>query len=187
MAVDREKLLGDGLDTQSELGETKRALREITLLIEQSQGELTKLGQRNAAITAHLQQVQGKLDQMTPQEIRMAYDAALDAQQRLFVMHGQLEKLQSDKTHLEKYKKLLQQSGNAAAAPTDGAAALGPGKSPMAEIEMIVNRRRPSARGSHAKCMMARPRQCRTSSCRRRSPCACWMQIPCRPRRSLRT
>ena len=98
MTIDREKLLGDGLDLQNELAETQRAIREITLLIEQSQSEVAKLTQRNAAITAHLQQVQAKLQQTPPQEIRMAYDAALDAQQRLFVMHGQLDKLQASMT-----------------------------------------------------------------------------------------
>jgi len=137
MTIDRERLLGGSIDTQAELAETQRALREVTLMIEQSQGELTKLAQRNAAITAHLQQVQAKLDQTAPQEIRMAYDAALDAQQRLFVMHGQLDKLQSDKVHLEKYKTLLEQTGSAAAAAEAGAPAAA--KSAMAEIEMIVN------------------------------------------------
>lgn len=140
MTVDREKLLGDGLgvDIQGELAETQKALREVTLMIEQSQSELTKLAQRNAAITAHLQQVQAKLDQTAPQEIRMAYDAALDAQQRLFVMHGQLDKLQSDKAHLEKYRTLLQQSGSTAAAASNGSSNT-PGKNGLAEIEMIVN------------------------------------------------
>lgn len=136
MAIDRAKLTGE-VDLQTELEETQRALREVTLMIEQSQSELAKLTQRNAAITAHLQQVQGKLDQTPPQEVRMAYDAALDAQQRLFVMHGQLDKLQSDKNHLEKYKTVLQQTGGAAA-PGDGSAPT-PGKGPMAEIESIVN------------------------------------------------
>src|SRR5512143_3890322 len=137
MTIDREKLLGGSVDTQAELAETQRALREVTLMIEQSQSELTKLAQRNAAITAHLQQVQGKIDQTAPQEIRMAYDAALDAQQRLFVMRGQLDKLQSDKVHLEKYKTILEQSNSAAAAP-DGATPAA-AKSAMAEIEMVVN------------------------------------------------
>src|SRR5512140_3504357 len=116
MTIDREKLLGGSVDTHAELEETQRGLREVTLMIEQSQGELGKLAQRNTAITAHLQQVQAKLDQTAPQEIRMAYDAALDAQQRMFVMHGQLDKLQSDRNHLEKYRILLQQAGSAAAA-----------------------------------------------------------------------
>ncbi len=68
----------------------------------------------------------------------MAYDAALDAQQRLFVMHGQLDKLQSDKTHLEKYRNLLQQSGTAAAAASNGTSSAS-SKNGLAEIEMIVN------------------------------------------------
>jgi two-component system, NarL family, sensor histidine kinase DegS len=137
MTIDREQLLSGSVDTQAELAETQRALREVTLMMEQSQGELTKLAQRNAAITAHLQQVQAKLDQTAPQEIRMAYDAALDAQQRLFVMRGQLDKLQSDKVHLEKYRALLEQDTNAAAAFDKAAPAAA--KSAIAEIEMVVN------------------------------------------------
>jgi len=46
------------LDLQAELEETEQNLKEITLMIEQSQGEVTKLTQRNAAITSHLQQVE---------------------------------------------------------------------------------------------------------------------------------
>ncbi|HTP02398.1 MAG TPA: sensor histidine kinase [Anaerolineales bacterium] len=138
MTIDRQQLMGETIDVQAELLETQRALKEITMMIEQSQGEMQKLAQRNAAITAHLQQVQAKLDQTAPQEIRMAYDAALDAQQRLFVMHGQLDKLQSDRAHLEKYKNILQQSGSVPQLPAGAAAAM-PGKNPMAEIEMIVN------------------------------------------------
>jgi len=137
MTIENVKPPAEALDLQAELAETQKALREVTLMIEQSQSEMTKLGQRNAAITAHLQQVQSKLDQTAPQEIRMAYDAALDAQQRLFVMHGQLDKLQSDKNHLEKYRLLLQRSES----PTGsaGGAAAMPDKGPLAEIEMIVN------------------------------------------------
>ncbi len=127
----------DSLDYKSELEETKRSLREVTLMIEQSQGELTKITQRNAAINAHLQQVQ---KQGALEEIKMAYDSALDVQQRLFVMRGQLEKLQNDKSHLEKYKVILD---NASAAPVESAGssapATGAAKSQMAGIEMIVN------------------------------------------------
>lgn len=127
----------EGIDIQSEREETQRALREVTLMIEQSQGELNKLAQRNAAITAHLQQVQKQAGQLSPEEIRMAYDSALDAQQRLFVMRGQLDKLQTDRQHLEKYKTILEFAGqlgsqSQAAAPSSG------NKSAMQGIEMIV-------------------------------------------------
>lgn len=127
------------LDLQQELEETTKALREVTLMIEQSQGELSKLTQRNTAITAHLQQVQGQMDSMSPQEIRNAYDSALDAQQRLFVMRGQLEKLQAEKNHLERLKAVLERtqasSSNPASAPASGGAKSGA----LASVEMLVN------------------------------------------------
>lgn len=135
MAMD-EAAAGE-LNLDAELEETQRALREITLMIEQSQGEVSKLSQRNAAITTHLQQVQSQLDKMPQQEIRTAYDSALDAQQRLFVMRGQLEKLQSEKNHLERFKATLERARAMAAG--GASASLGGAKSPMASVEMLVN------------------------------------------------
>lgn len=134
-----ENQSGDELDLQKELEEAIRALREITLMIEQSKGELTKLTQRNAAITTHLQQVQSQITSIPPQEIRTAYDSALDAQQRLFVMRGQLEKLQAEKSHLERLQSILNRS---TAAPVDGnlsTASSGGAKGTMASVEMLVN------------------------------------------------
>jgi two-component system sensor histidine kinase DegS len=43
----------------------------------------------------------------------MAYDAALDAQQRLFVMRGQIDKLQSDHHRLEHYIEILERINQA--------------------------------------------------------------------------
>jgi two-component system sensor histidine kinase DegS len=77
-------------------------------MLEQSQLEVNKLAQRNAQITTHLQQVHAQFDALPRTDIRTAYDSALDAQQRLFVMRGQLEKLQSDRNHIERYKLLLE-------------------------------------------------------------------------------
>ena len=92
---------------QQEVDNTQRELREIDLMLDQSQVEVEKLSQRNATITMHLQQVETQLESMPQIEIKNAYDAALDAQQRLMVMRGQLEKLQSEKVHLERYLKTL--------------------------------------------------------------------------------
>lgn len=126
------------MDYQAELDETQRALREVTLMIEQSQGELTKITQRNTAITAHLQQVQ-KQGGTSADEVKMAYDSALDAQQRLFVMRGQLEKLQNDKTHLEKYKNTLEALNSETGTFTNNEDQSSGAKGQMAGIEMIVN------------------------------------------------
>jgi two-component system sensor histidine kinase DegS len=130
---------GGGLDLQAELEETEKALREITLMIEQSQGEVSKLSQRNAAITTHLQQVQNQLDRMPPQEIRGAYDSALDAQQRLLVMRGQLEKLQNEKSHLERFKTTLEMARDINGSNSASASATAGAKNPFASVEMLVN------------------------------------------------
>ncbi len=90
------------------LEQAKREMEEIDLMLEQSQLEVNRLAQRNASISAHLQQVQGQFDSLPRADIRMAYDSALDSQQRLFVMRGQLEKLQSDQAHLERYISIVE-------------------------------------------------------------------------------
>ncbi len=93
----------------SELEKTKRELRELGLTIEQSQSEVNKVTQRHAQTTMHLQQIQAQIESLPRQEVRSAYDSALDAQQRLFVMRGQIDRLQSDKTHVEHYLAGLEQ------------------------------------------------------------------------------
>src|SRR5215207_4067275 len=139
MAIDLVTSTGGELDLQAELEETEKSLREITLMIEQSQGEVSKLSQRNAAITTHLQQVQNQLDQMPPQEIRSVYDSALDVQQRLLVMRGQLEKLQNEKVHLERFKSTLGQALHVQGSTSASALSSGGSKNPFASVEMLVN------------------------------------------------
>lgn len=92
---------------QAEMDQFRRELKEIALMLEQSQLEVNKLAQRNASINAHLQQMQGQFDSLPRADIRMTYDSALDAQQRLFVMRGQVEKLQSDQAHLNRHVALI--------------------------------------------------------------------------------
>src|SRR4030042_3484215 len=89
------------LDCISELDQAQKELKEIIMLIEQSQLETSKLQQRNASISAHLQQIQSQFETVSKDDIRVAYDAALTSQQRLFLMRGQIDKLQSDHTHIE--------------------------------------------------------------------------------------
>lgn len=94
------------LDVEAE--QARRSLREVSSMLEQSQTELARLTQRNAVVTGHLQQVQAQLEELPRADIRMAYTAALDSQQRLLVMRGQLEKLQSDHAALGRYTGLLE-------------------------------------------------------------------------------
>src|SRR5215210_3011716 len=71
MTMDLVTSGGGELDLQSELEETEKSLREVTLMIEQSQGEVLKLSQRNAAITTHLQQVQNQFEKCLPRKFVM--------------------------------------------------------------------------------------------------------------------
>jgi two-component system sensor histidine kinase DegS len=138
MALDVVTSSGGELDLEAELEETQKALREVTLMIEQSQGEVLKLSQRNAAITNHLQQVQNQFDRIPLPDIRNAYDSALDAQQRLFVMRGQLEKLQNEKSHLERFKSALERARALSSSSSSITSATGV-KGPLASVEMLVN------------------------------------------------
>lgn len=95
-------------EVQAELEQARKSLQEISMMLDQSQAELNKLAQRNASVTAHLQTVQAQIETLPRTDIRLAYDSALDAQHRLFVMRGQMEKLQSDQVHLQKLIDLLQ-------------------------------------------------------------------------------
>ena len=95
-------------DCRAELEQAKKEEKEIITLLEQSQLEVSRIQQRNASVSAHLQQIQSQIESASKADIRMAYDAALDAQQRVFVMRGQIDKLQSDHTHLEHYISILE-------------------------------------------------------------------------------
>jgi len=92
---------------RAEHEQIRTEMKEISLLVEQSQGEVDKLAQRNAAITAHVHQLQTHFDTVPREDIRSAYEQFQDAQQRLFTMRGQLEKLQSDQAHLKRFVDFL--------------------------------------------------------------------------------
>lgn len=101
---------------QSDIDGLRLELKELETTITQSQVEVGKLAQKNAAAAVQIQQIQSQLENMPRSEIRAAYDAAAEAQQRLFVMRGQLDKFQSDKvqitrhlTSLEKISQVLEQ------------------------------------------------------------------------------
>jgi two-component system sensor histidine kinase DegS len=95
-------------DCKNELDHARVELKETITLIEQSQLEVSRIQQRNATISGHLQQIQAQFDSASKSDIRAAYDSALEAQQRLFVMRGQIDKLQNDHKRIERYVALLE-------------------------------------------------------------------------------
>ena len=123
---------------QTEVDQARRELREIALMLEQSQLEVSKLAQRNASITAHLQQVHAQFDSLPRADIRMAYDSALEAQQRLFVMRGQADKLQSDQTHLKHYLETLENVNQFFEGDLSTSAATKSAKGSVQTVEMVI-------------------------------------------------
>ena len=98
---------------KTELEQTERDLKEISMMVTQSRSEVEKLTQRNTQVTTHLRQIQSQFDTIPRSDIKAAYEAAQDAQQRLFTMRGQLEKLQSDQANLGRLLGLPRQRINA--------------------------------------------------------------------------
>ena len=86
-----------------------RDMAEIALMLEQSQLEVSKIAQRNASANAQLLQIHERFDTISRADIKVAYDNALEAQQRLFMMRGQVEKLQSDKNHMKEGVAILEE------------------------------------------------------------------------------
>ncbi|MBL8058453.1 MAG: hypothetical protein JNK29_17240 [Anaerolineales bacterium] len=126
-------------EARAELENAQRELKELKLMSTQSRAEMDRLTQRNAQITAQLRQMQANLESLPRADIKAAYDAAQDAQQRLFAMRGQVEKLQSDQAGLERLTDFLRRSLTpletlaAAQAPARGGSA-GEGKPMIVRI-----------------------------------------------------
>ncbi len=95
-------------DSRKEYERVQLELREIDVLIKQSTSEVDKLGQRNAQITNRVKRVEATFDTVPREDIQETYKAFQDAQKRLFMMRGQLEKLQSDQKNLQRYSDQLQ-------------------------------------------------------------------------------
>jgi two-component system sensor histidine kinase DegS len=102
-----------GEEARAELEQSQKELKEIDLLLQQTSAEVDRLAQRNAQATSALKQMEAYLDTVPRLELQAAYTAALDAQKRLFMMRGQLEKLQSDQHNIGRYVGYLRKVADA--------------------------------------------------------------------------
>jgi two-component system sensor histidine kinase DegS len=146
-------------ECKNELDQAKKELKETITLIEQSQLEVSKIQQKNASITARVQQIQSQLETASKSDIRAAYDSALEAQQRVFVMRGQIDKLQSDHKHIEHYVTVLEQVDQALEANDFSGGRSNTAKMDVAKsVEMIIQAQE-AERGRLAKKMHDGPAQ----------------------------
>ncbi len=100
-------------DVRQEYEQTQKELKELDISIQQISGEVDRLAQRNVQIANRLRQVEVNIDTVPRSDIQEVYSASQDAQKRLFMMKGQLEKLQSDQEHMQKHADLLRRIAEA--------------------------------------------------------------------------
>ncbi len=106
-AVNPREALLELLHEESE--KISAQLRELEALVEQTHNEVERLQQRNALVTNRLHQIESNFDSVPRQDIRVAYNEAIDTRSRLLTMRGNLEKLQSDQRQLEHMGEILAQ------------------------------------------------------------------------------
>jgi two-component system, NarL family, sensor histidine kinase DegS len=125
-------------ELKGELDQSKKTLKDLTLIQNQSQSELAKIVQKNASLTGQLTQNLNMFGKEIPEEVKGVFQSALETQQRMIVLRGQLEKLQSEQNSLNKYIVMLQKAINYSHAfnkPADS----GKGDKKINSIEMLVN------------------------------------------------
>jgi two-component system sensor histidine kinase DegS len=93
--------------TAQEYEQSQKELKEIDILVKQSTTEVEKLAQRNAQLTNKLRSMEANIDTVPRQDIKEIYNAAQEAQMRLFMMRGQVEQLQSRQENLKRFGESL--------------------------------------------------------------------------------
>jgi len=94
-------------DLEYEIAQAEDKFSEITKKLRQSQAEVDRLAQRNVSNSSRLRKLKANFDEVDRNQIAEVYDEALEAQQRLFVMRGQMEKLQGEQANLQDYLEQL--------------------------------------------------------------------------------
>ena len=90
------------------ISQAEGKLEGVTTKIQQSQAEVDKLAQKQISNSANVRNIKENTSEFTAVDVRDAYDEALEAQQRLFVMRGQMDKLNSEQVHLQELIMQLQ-------------------------------------------------------------------------------
>jgi len=130
-------------EIEAEYEKALRTRKEIEMMIQQSQQDLNKLVRLNSERSAQLQQVHAQFETLPRVDIRSAYTNFMDAQQRLLVTRGQVEKLQNDVDAWGRYIQLLEKVRDQIARGFRPTAASGGsafhGGSGSATLEMVIN------------------------------------------------
>ena len=91
----------------AEQEQVEKQIKEVEIFIRQSTAEVEKLARRNAEITNRVRRMESNLDTVPREDLQNIYSTAQREQSRLYLLRGQLEKLQSSQEGLQKRRELL--------------------------------------------------------------------------------
>lgn len=134
---ERTKIEASSLDEVFEqaLDGVRREAREVALMLEQSQAEVNRLGQKSTSVVAYVKQMR---EREQWEEMASACETALEAQQRYLIMRGQMEKLQQLHEALTRFEDTLNSLWEATKQVAASASGGGGQKPPLAMLEMLV-------------------------------------------------
>lgn len=120
--------------TGQEYEQIQKELKEIDILVKQSTSEVEKLAQRNAQLTNKVRTMEANIDTVPRQDIKEIYNAAQEAQMRLFMMRGQVEQLQSRQENLKRYAESLRRVLDISSGIISSSESTGPKQTSSGEI-----------------------------------------------------
>ena len=94
-------------DLNTEYEQINARLRELQSITEQSQAEVQRLQKRSVEAMAQLKRVEDNLDTWPRADIKATYTSVVDIRTRLLTMQGQLDRVQQDRTQLERHSQTL--------------------------------------------------------------------------------
>jgi len=97
---------------EAKIKQAQQKLENITKKLKQSQQEVDKLAQKNVSNSSSIRNIKDNPVDFSKDQIRDVYDQALEDQQRLFVMRGQMDKLKGEQVHLQDFINQLQDIGD---------------------------------------------------------------------------
>ena len=102
----KEQLLEDLRETVESID---ARLKENETIIEQNRAEVERLQQKSVNVSAQIKRVEENFDTVPRQDIKVAYESAIETRTRLVSMRGQLEKLEDNQRYMEEYRDKLDQ------------------------------------------------------------------------------
>ncbi len=94
--------------SSSEYERIQQELRDNDELVRQSMAEVERLAQRNSQLRSRIAAMENQLESHSRADIRSLYQAASDAQLRLFMMRSRMEQLQGRQQVMERHAQSLQ-------------------------------------------------------------------------------